>query len=113
MATVARSVRDVSVAAKEASHALARADRATKDACLLDLAERLEARSAELIEANAADLDAGRESGLNEALIDRLTLTEERIADMAAGVREIAALSDPVGELVEGWTLRNGLEVSK
>jgi glutamate-5-semialdehyde dehydrogenase len=113
MATVAQSVRDVCVAAKAASHALARADRATKDACLLDLAERLEARSAELIEANAADLDAGRESGLNEALIDRLTLNEDRIAEMAAGVREVAALTDPVGEVVEGWTLRNGLEVSK
>ena len=113
MATVAQSVRDVCVAAKEASHALARADRATKDGCLLDLAERLEARSAELIEANSADLDAGRESGLNEALIDRLTLTEARIAEMAAGVREIAALEDPVGEVIEAWTLRNGLEVSK
>jgi glutamate-5-semialdehyde dehydrogenase len=113
MATVAQSVRDVCVAAKEASHALARADRATKDACLLDLAERLEARSADLIEANSADLEAGRESGLNEALIDRLTLTEERIGEMAAGVREIAGLEDPVGEVVESWTLRNGLEVSK
>ena len=113
MATVAQSVRDVCIAAKEASHALARADRATKDACLLDLAERLESRAADLIEANAADLDAGRESGLNEALIDRLTLTKDRIAEMAAGVREIAALEDPVGELVEGWTLRNGLVVSK
>ena len=113
MATVAQSVRDVCVAAKEASHALARADRATKDACLLDLAERIVARAADLIEANAADLEAGRESGLNEALIDRLTLTEARIAEMASGVREIAALEDPVGEVVEGWTLRYGLEVSK
>ena len=113
MATVAHSVRDVCVAAKEASHVLARADRAAKDACLADLADRIEARASELIEANAADLEAGRESGLNEALIDRLTLTDARIADMAAGVREIAALEDPVGEVIEGWTLRNGLEVSK
>jgi len=113
MATVAHSVRDVCVAAKEASHVLARADRAAKDACLADLADRIEARASELIEANAADLEAGRESGLNEALIDRLTLTDSRIADMAAGVREIAALEDPVGEVIEGWTLRNGLEVSK
>jgi glutamate-5-semialdehyde dehydrogenase len=58
-------------------------------------------------------VDAGREEGLNEALIDRLTLTEERVTEMAAGVREIAELEDPVGEVVESWTLRNGLEASK
>ncbi len=58
-------------------------------------------------------MDAGREEGLNEALLDRLTLTEARIAEMAKGVREIADLPDPVGEVVEGWTLENGLEVAK
>ena len=113
MATVAQGVRDICIAAKEASHVLARADRAAKDACLLDLAERLESRAAELLEANSSDLDAGREAGLNEALIDRLTLTEERIAAIAEGVREIAALGDPVGEVVKSWTLHNGLEASK
>ena len=66
-----------------------------------------------LLEANRADVDAGREQGLNEALLDRLTLTEARIAEMAKGVREIAELDDPVGEVVEGWTLENGLEVAK
>jgi glutamate-5-semialdehyde dehydrogenase len=113
MATVAQSVHDVCVAAKEASHQLARVDRAAKDACLRDLAERIEARVPELLEANAADLDAGREEGLTEALIDRLTLTEERIAEMAKGVREIADLEDPVGEIAESWTLENGLKVQK
>jgi glutamate-5-semialdehyde dehydrogenase len=58
-------------------------------------------------------VEAGREQGLNEALIDRLTLTEARIAEMAKGVREIADLADPVGEVIEGWTLDNGLEVAK
>jgi glutamate-5-semialdehyde dehydrogenase len=113
VATATRSVEEVCRAAKDASHELARVDRAAKDACLRDLAERLEARSAELIEANRADVEAGRESGLNEALIDRLTLTEERVAEMAAGVREIAELEDPVGEIVESWTLRNGLDARK
>jgi glutamate-5-semialdehyde dehydrogenase len=113
VATVAQSVEEVCRAAKDASHALARADRAGKDACLRDLADRLEQRSAELLEANSADVEAGREEGLNDALIDRLTLSEERIAEMAAGVREIAALDDPVGEVVESWTLENGLEVRK
>jgi glutamate-5-semialdehyde dehydrogenase len=113
MATVAKSVRDICIAAKEAAHVLGRADRATKDGCLVDLATRLESNAGRLIEANGADLDAGREEGLNEALIDRLTLTEERIAEMAKGVREIAELDDPVGEVVESWRLENGLEVRK
>ena len=113
MATVAQSVHDVCVAAKQASHELARTDRAAKDACLLDLADRIEARSAELLGANAADVEAGREEGLTEALIDRLTLTGARIAEMASGVREIAELEDPVGEIAESWTLENGLRVQK
>ena len=58
-------------------------------------------------------MDAGREEGLNEALLDRLALTEARIAEMAKGVREIAELDDPVGEVVEGWKLPNGLDVAK
>ena len=95
MATVTRSVHDVCVAAKEASHVLARVDRAAKDACLLDLADRIVARAPELLEANAADVEAGREEGLTEALIDRLTLTEARIAEMAKGVREIADARRP------------------
>ena len=113
MATVAQSVHDVCVAAKQASHELARTDRAAKDACLLDLADRIEARTAELLEANVADVEAGREEGLTEALIDRLTLTGARIAEMASGVREIAELEDPVGEIAESWTLENGLRVQK
>jgi len=66
-----------------------------------------------LLDANQADVDAGREEGLNEALLDRLMLTEARVAEMAKGVREIAELPDPVGEVVEEWTLENGLEVAK
>jgi glutamate-5-semialdehyde dehydrogenase len=87
--------------------------REAKDSCLRDLADRIDASVDALLEANLADVDAGREEGLNEALIDRLTLTEARIAEMAKGVREIADLEDPVGEVVEGWTLPNGLEVAK
>jgi glutamate-5-semialdehyde dehydrogenase len=113
MATATRSVAEVCRAAKQASHELGRVDRATKDSCLRDLAERLEHRAPELIAANLADVEAGREEGLNEALIDRLTLTEERAAEMAAGVREIAELEDPVGEVVESWTLENGLKARK
>ena len=113
MATAAKTVEQSAREAKDASHLLARASRDEKDACLRDLADRIEANVAGLLQANAADVDAGREAGLNEALLDRLTLTEGRIAEMAKGVREIAELPDPVGELVEGWTLENGLEVAK
>jgi glutamate-5-semialdehyde dehydrogenase len=113
VATAAKSVAEVCREAKEASHLLARASREEKDACLRDLADRIDASVDGLLEANRADVDAGREQGLNEALIDRLTLTEARIAEMAKGVREIADLDDPVGEVVEGWTLQNGLEVQK
>ena len=113
MATATKTVVEVCREAKDASHLLARASRDEKDACLRDLADRIDASAASLLEANRADVDAGREQGLNEALLDRLTLTEARIAEMAKGVREIAELDDPVGEVVEGWTLENGLEVAK
>jgi glutamate-5-semialdehyde dehydrogenase len=113
MATTVQSAHEVCVAAKEASHRLARIDRAVKDACLRDLADRIEARAAEILEANSADVEAGREEGLTEALIDRLALTDARIAEMASGVREIAELEDPVGEIAESWTLENGLQVQK
>jgi glutamate-5-semialdehyde dehydrogenase len=113
VATAAKTVEQTCREAKDASHLLARASRDEKDACLRDLADRIEASVASLLEANRADVDAGREGGLSEALLDRLTLTEARIAEMAKGVREIADLPDPFGEVVEGWTLENGLEVAK
>jgi glutamate-5-semialdehyde dehydrogenase len=113
VATATKTIAEVCQAAKDASHELARVDRATKDACLGDLAQRLAQRTAELIDANLADVEAGRAAGLDDALIDRLTLTEARIAEMAAGVREIAGLEDPVGEVIESWTLQNGLDARK
>jgi glutamate-5-semialdehyde dehydrogenase len=113
VATATKSVGEICREAKDASHLLARASREAKDAFLGDLAERIESQKEALLEANRADVEAGREAGLDEALIDRLTLTDARIADMATGVREIAELEDPVGEVVEGWTLENGLEIRK
>jgi glutamate-5-semialdehyde dehydrogenase len=113
VATATKSVAEVCREAKDASHLLARASREAKDACLRDLADRIDASGEPLLEANRADVEAGREQGLNEALIDRLTLTEARVAEMSKGVREIVDLDDPVGETIEGWTLENGLEVAK
>jgi glutamate-5-semialdehyde dehydrogenase len=113
VATATKSVAEVCREAKDASHLLARATRDEKDACLRDLADRIDGSVEALLDANRADVEAGREQGLNEALIDRLTLTEARVAEMAKGVREIADLADPVGEVVEDWTLQNGLDVAK
>jgi glutamate-5-semialdehyde dehydrogenase len=113
MAATAQSVRDVCAAAKHASRSLAALDTGTKDAALLAIAKALEDRSPEILEANARDLENGRESGLSPALLDRLALDEGRVQAIAHGVRAIAALRDPVGEVLEGFRLPNGLDVDK
>jgi glutamate-5-semialdehyde dehydrogenase len=113
MAVTTQSVADLCLAARDASRILARLDSATKNAALLAIADALEARTPEILEANARDMDAGRESGLSAALLDRLELDEARVAAIAAGVRSIAALPDPVGEVIDGFRLPNGLDVRK
>src|ERR671926_1364646 len=112
-ATVSTSVTDLARAAKAAARRLAQVDSATKNRALLAIADALETRTAEILEANARDLEAGREAGLSAALMDRLALDERRVEAMAAGVRKIAALPDPVGEVIEGFRLPNGLDVRK
>src|SRR4029077_12477610 len=113
MAVTAQSVADLCRAAQDASRVLATLDSATKNAALHAVADALEARTPEILEANARDMDAGRESGLSPALLDRLALDETRVAGIAAGVRSIVALPDPVGEVVDGFRLPNGLDVRK
>jgi glutamate-5-semialdehyde dehydrogenase len=113
MATTTTSVTEICRAAKRASRTLATLDAGTKDVALESIAAALVERSAEILEANARDLEAAREAGIGAALIDRLALDEQRVAEMAAGVRKIAALPDPVGEVLDGSTLPNGLEVRK
>jgi glutamate-5-semialdehyde dehydrogenase len=113
MATTAASVSELCLRARDAARLLAGTDTATKDRALHAIADALEARTDEILEANARDLDAGRESGLSEALMDRLALDAGRVGAMAAGVRKIAGLPDPVGEVVDGWRLPNGLDVRK
>jgi glutamate-5-semialdehyde dehydrogenase len=113
MATRTETVDELCSRAKQASHRLATLDTATKDAALAAIADALEARSDEILEANAGDLDDGRAAGLDAALIDRLSLDRDRIAAMAAGVRDIIALPDPVGEQIEQRTLPNGLDLKK
>lgn len=97
--------------AKDASRVLARASAATKNAVLLGMAEALVAASEEIVAANARDLDQGMERGMSAGLLDRLRLTPERVAGIAQGLREVAALPDPVGDVVRGSTLPNGLRV--
>jgi glutamate-5-semialdehyde dehydrogenase len=100
-------------AAKEAARALALASTRVKNEALLQMARGLEERTAPVLEANRADLERGRAAGLTSAFIDRLTLSDARVEEMAAGLRQIAALPDPVGETVETWRRPNGIEISR
>jgi len=109
----APSVAELCLAARDASRALAALPTGTKDAALHAIADALEARTAEILEANARDMEAGRANGLDAALLDRLALDEGRVKAMADGVRAIAALPDPVGEVIDGQRLPNGLDVAK
>jgi glutamate-5-semialdehyde dehydrogenase len=113
MATTTTSVADICAEAKRAAKALARADTATKNAALEKIAAALEARAGEILEANARDMQAGQEAELGAALLDRLKLDEGRIAGIAKAVRQIVALGDPVGEVIDGHRLENGLDVRK
>ncbi|MBA2567687.1 MAG: glutamate-5-semialdehyde dehydrogenase [Thermoleophilaceae bacterium] len=107
------TVRDVCAAAKEASRALARADAQTRNAALHAVAAALSERSAAIVAANERDVEAATEAGLSAALIDRLKLTPDRVAGIAFDVLSIAALPDPVGEVIEGRRLDNGLDLRK
>ncbi len=113
MATTAVSIPDLCRAAKDASRALVTLDRAEKDAALHAIADALEARMGDVLEANARDMEAGREAGLSDALLDRLRLDEGRVRAIADGARQVAALADPVGESIMGGLLANGLQVDK
>jgi len=113
MAVSVRSVADLCRLAQSASRTLATLPSTVKDAALIAIADSLEARCDEILEANARDLQAGREHGLDAALLDRLALDGERVSAMAGGVRQVAALGDPVGELLDGFRLPNGLDVRK
>ena len=99
--------------AKAASRLLATTSTAAKDAALHAAADLLEERAPDLIEANAADVSAAEAGGVRPTVVDRLRLTPARVESMAAGLRQVAALPDPVGEVVEGWTRPNGLLIEK
>ena len=113
MATTASSVQDICRAAKRAARTLAQIDTAVKDAALEAIAAALRSRTDEILAANERDMQLAREADIGEALLDRLSLDGARIAGIARAVRQIAALVDPVGEVIDGHRLPNGLDVRK
>ncbi|MFF4286535.1 glutamate-5-semialdehyde dehydrogenase [Streptomyces sp. NPDC001739] len=104
-------VLDTARRAREAAAVLAPLPRTARDAALLAIADALVERTDEIVAANARDVAKARETGTAESIVDRLTLTPERIAAIAADVRQVVALPDPVGEVVRGSTLPNGLDL--
>jgi len=99
--------------AKAASRELAKLTTAEKNSCLLAMAAALEKNAAALKEANALDMDAGAKMGLTSAMLDRLKLDDKRITSMAKGLREVAALADPVGKVLDERVRPNGLKLQK
>src|SRR5262245_52191103 len=109
--SVEAEVREAAERAREASHALALATRAQKDAALEAMADALLADAQAITTANNQDVHHAEKAGTPGNIIDRLRLGRDRIEGMAQGLREVAALPDPVGEVVRGSTLANGLEL--
>lgn len=99
--------------AREGARSLARASSGQKNAALMKMAGALGKRSKELMRANAKDISLASRKGLSKAMIDRLTLTEKRIHEMSLGLREVAALPDPSGEIVKMWMRPNGMSVGR
>lgn len=104
-------VAELARAAGAASRSVGLLSRADKDAALLAMADALDAATADIIAANAEDLERGRSSGMTQGLLDRLSLDAPRVAAVAQALRDIASLPDPVGEVVRGSTLANGLQI--
>jgi len=107
------TVAELARRAKVASRALARASSADKDAALLAAADLLVARGDEILAANGVDGARAEADGASAPVIDRLRLSPERIEAMAAGLRQVAGLADPVGEVLDGWVRPNGLRIQR
>jgi len=109
----ATSIGDLGRRAKAASRLLANAPTATKDAALLAGADVVLSRVDEILAANSVDVERAGKAGTSQTVIDRLRLTPARLESMAAGLRTVAALADPVGEIVDGWVRPNGLRIRR
>ncbi|WP_299127873.1 glutamate-5-semialdehyde dehydrogenase [uncultured Vibrio sp.] len=104
---------NMGIAAKEAAFHLATASTAQKNKALAIIADELEANAATILEANAKDIELGREAGLTDALLDRLLLNEERLTGIANDVRNVISLNDPVGSEIDSKVLENGMSLSR
>lgn len=111
--TATQRVQEAGLRAQAASKRLALLSRAEKDAALVALADALRAATDRIVAANADDLARGRDGGMTESLQDRLRLTPERVASIAQALQDVAALPDPIGEVVRGSTLANGLQIKQ
>ena len=100
-------------AAREAARTVALANARVKSEALLQMARGVEEKTPAILEANRADLERARGQGHPRAFLDRLTLTDARVEAMATGIRQVAALPDPVGETVRGWRRPNGIEIAR
>ncbi len=100
-------------AAKAASTVVAQLTAEQKNAALLAMADALESGMADILEANRADMERERANGMSESMLDRLMLNETRVRDMAVGLRQVAELPDPIGEVMADWKRPNGLEIRK
>src|SRR3954454_22326739 len=107
------TVRQLGERAAAAARVLATASTAAKDAALHAAADLLVERAPEILEANAADIAEAEQAGTASTVVDRLRLTTARVEAMAAGLRQVAALPDPVGEVLDGWVRPNGLQISR
>src|SRR5574340_583952 len=113
MEDIRQYMRSVGQQARKASRIMAQADTATKDRALTEIAAALQNQSAQLIAENAKDVAAAQANGLDSASVDRLTLTEKTIRGMAEGLRQIAQLADPIGE-ISGMSYRpSGIQVGR
>lgn len=110
---MASSVRELATASRAASRQVATASTRTKDAALLSMADALSKAAADILAANSEDVARARERGVSGAMLDRLALSEARIGGMAEGLRQVAALPDPVGQVLDGWRRPNGLAISR
>ncbi len=111
--TIAAQVKRIAADARQAAIAMARLPSGRKNDLLIAMADALVTGTAEIVAENGRDLETGRQKGLSEAMLDRLMLDSARIKAMADGLREVAALPDPVGEVTRMWLRPNGLQVGK
>jgi glutamate-5-semialdehyde dehydrogenase len=110
---VVTSLIELGERAKQASRALALASTGTKDAALAAGADLLMQKSGEIVNANQDDVERAEADGVSATIVDRLRLSEARLASMADGLHQVAALADPIGEVIQGWTRPNGLRIEQ